>query len=188
MAYRSLAFNTEIIWRAPLPSAERELANSIRDKISALRPHLLDFLRLNEEAPPHALTLAEWSQPATLSSFIATGPTIFIVTSPVNPVSKTAAVPLGAMVHRFIGAPLMLALLSEERAISPRRNMCASSFMSQAAPPVSGLMFIQQVLPRQSPRSPGWKSWSPRLYNPSCRRLKPPAILMANLSGTILAT
>ena len=72
MAYRSLAFNTEIIWRAPLPSAERELANSIRDKISALRPHLLDFLRLNEEAPPHALTLAEWSQPATLSSFIAT--------------------------------------------------------------------------------------------------------------------
>jgi ferric iron reductase protein FhuF len=72
MAYRSLAFNNEIIWRAPLPSAERELANAIRDKITALRPHLLDFIRLNEEAPHHALTLAEWSQPATLSSLIAT--------------------------------------------------------------------------------------------------------------------
>lgn len=52
--------------------AERELANSIREKISALRPHLLDFIRLNEEAPHHALTLAEWSHPATLSSLIAT--------------------------------------------------------------------------------------------------------------------
>lgn len=50
MAYRSLAFNNEIIWRAPLPSAERELANAIRDNITALRPHLLDFIRLNEEA------------------------------------------------------------------------------------------------------------------------------------------
>jgi hypothetical protein len=50
------AFSNEIIWRAPLPSAERELANAIREKITALRPHLLDFIRLNEEAPscPHA--------------------------------------------------------------------------------------------------------------------------------------
>ena len=72
MAYRSLAFNNDLIWRAPLPSAERELANALHDKIAALRPHLLDFLRLNEEAPHHALTLTEWSQPAMLSSLLAT--------------------------------------------------------------------------------------------------------------------
>ena len=95
MAYRSLAFNNEIIWRAPLPSAERELANAIRDKITALRPHLLDFIRLNEEAPHHALTLAEWSQPATLSSLIATYSDIFIATSPGKPVSKNRCYPSG---------------------------------------------------------------------------------------------
>ena len=119
MAYRSLAFNTEIIWRAPLPSAERELANSIRDKISALRPHLLDFLRLNEEAPPHALTLAEWSQPATLSSFIATWSDHIYRHQPGQPREQKPLLSLWA--QWYIGLlvpPLMLALLSEERAIS----------------------------------------------------------------------
>ncbi len=119
MAYRSLAFNTEIIWRAPLPSADRELANSIRDKITVLRPHLLDFLRLNEEAPPHALTLAEWSQPSTLSSFIATWSDHIYRHQPSQPREQKPLLSLWA--QWYIGLlvpPLMLALLSEDRSIS----------------------------------------------------------------------
>jgi ferric iron reductase protein FhuF len=51
MAWRSLPLSDELIWRAPLPTAERALAESIREKIATLRPHLLDFLRLDEPAP-----------------------------------------------------------------------------------------------------------------------------------------
>ena len=119
MAYRSLAFNNEIIWRAPLPSAERELANAIRDKITALRPHLLDFIRLNEEAPHHALTLAEWSQPATLSSLIATYSDHIYRNQPGQAREQKPLLSLWA--QWYIGLlvpPLMLALLSEERAVS----------------------------------------------------------------------
>lgn len=72
MAWRSPSLSDELIWRAPFPTAERALAESLRAKITALRPHLLDFLRLDEPAPPHALTLAEWSQPIALRSLLAT--------------------------------------------------------------------------------------------------------------------
>ena len=72
MAWRSLPLSDELIWRAPLPTAEHALAESIREKIATLRPHLLDFLRLDEPAPRHALTLAEWSQPIALRSLLAT--------------------------------------------------------------------------------------------------------------------
>lgn len=119
MAYRSLAFNNEIIWRAPLPSAERELANAIRDKITALRPHLLDFIRLNEEAPHHALTTAEWSQPATLSSLIATYSDHIYRNQPGQAREQKPLLSLWA--QWYIGLlvpPLMLSLLSEERAVS----------------------------------------------------------------------
>ena len=72
MAWRSLPLSDELIWRAPLPTAEHALAESIREKIATLRPHLLDFLQLDEPAPRHALTLAEWSQPIALRSLLAT--------------------------------------------------------------------------------------------------------------------
>lgn len=70
MAYRSVSFRNDIIWQAPLLPAEDALANAIREKITTLRPHLLDFLRLDEEAPSCALTLAEWSTPTVLSSLL----------------------------------------------------------------------------------------------------------------------
>lgn len=38
MAWRSLPLSDELIWRAPLPTAERALAESIREKIATLRP------------------------------------------------------------------------------------------------------------------------------------------------------
>ncbi|CAA0276898.1 siderophore-iron reductase FhuF [Klebsiella oxytoca] len=119
MAYRSLAFNYDLIWRAPLPSAERELANALHDKIAALRPHLLDFLRLNEEAPHHALTLTEWSQPAMLSSLLATWSDHIYRNQPGKPREQKPLLSLWA--QWYIGLlvpPLMLALLSEERALS----------------------------------------------------------------------
>lgn len=51
MAYRTFSFSDDIIWRAPLAPVEHALANAVREKIAAVRPHLLDFLRLDEEAP-----------------------------------------------------------------------------------------------------------------------------------------
>lgn len=119
MAYRSFAYNNDIIWRAPLPSAENDLANSIRRKIKELRPHLLDFLRLNEEAPHHALTLAEWSQPVTLSSLLATWSDHIYRHQPGQ--SREPKPLLSLWAQWYVGLlvpPLMLALLSEEHAIS----------------------------------------------------------------------
>lgn len=51
MAWRSLPLSDELIWRAPLPTAEHALAESIREKIATLRPHLLDFCDLTNS--PH---------------------------------------------------------------------------------------------------------------------------------------
>ncbi len=119
MAYRSLSFSDDIIWRAPLPSAERELANAIREKITTLRPHLLDFLRLNEEAPHHALALAEWSQPMALSSLLATYSDHIYRNQPTQVCEQKPLLSLWA--QWYIGLlipPLMLALLSEDRVIS----------------------------------------------------------------------
>ena len=88
MAYRTFSFSDDIIWRAPLAPVEHALANAVREKIAAVRPHLLDFLRLDEEAPPFALTLAEWSRPTSLSSLLSTYSDIFIAISPANRANK----------------------------------------------------------------------------------------------------
>lgn len=119
MTYRLLPFNNDVIWRAPHPSAEQILANAIREKIATLRPHLLDFLRLNEQAPHHALTLAEWSQPMALSSLLATYSDHIYRNQPGQPREQKPLLSLWA--QWYIGLlvpPLMLALLSEEHAIS----------------------------------------------------------------------
>ena len=102
MAWRSLPLSDELIWRAPLPTAEHALAESIREKIATLRPHLLDFLRLDEPAPRHALTLAEWSQPIALRSHLVRS----YLSSSADAASGTeaSALALGAMVYRSAGA------------------------------------------------------------------------------------
>ena len=61
-----------LLWRAPLTSGNGSLADAIRDKIAKTRAHLLDFIRLDEAHPHHAMTLAEWRQPAKLQSLLAT--------------------------------------------------------------------------------------------------------------------
>ncbi len=55
MVYRSASFRNDIdiIWQAPLLPAKDALANAIREKITTLRPHLLDFLR-RMKRPRHA--------------------------------------------------------------------------------------------------------------------------------------
>ncbi|MEX0532195.1 siderophore-iron reductase FhuF [Raoultella terrigena] len=119
MAYRSIPFSNDIIWQAPFQPAEHALADAIREKITALRPHLLDFLRLDEEAPPCALTLAEWSSPATLSSLLATYSDHIYRHQPTLPREQKPLLSLWA--QWYIGLlvpPLMLAVLSEEQTIS----------------------------------------------------------------------
>ena len=119
MAYRSVSFRNDIIWQAPLLPAEDALANAIREKITTLRPHLLDFLRLDEEAPSCALTLAEWSTPTVLSSLLATWSDHIYRNQPTMPREQKPLLSLWA--QWYIGLlvpPLMLALLSEETAIS----------------------------------------------------------------------
>ncbi|MGR5889357.1 siderophore-iron reductase FhuF [Raoultella planticola] len=121
MVYRSASFRNDIdiIWQAPLLPAKDALANAIREKITTLRPHLLDFLRLDEEAPPCALTLAEWSAPTVLSSLLATWSDHIYRNQPTMPREQKPLLSLWA--QWYIGLlvpPLMLALLSEETAIS----------------------------------------------------------------------
>ena len=119
MAWRSLPLSDELIWRAPLPTAEHALAESIREKIATLRPHLLDFLRLDEPAPRHALTLAEWSQPIALRSLLATWSDHIYRHQPTLPREQKPLLSLWA--QWYIGLlvpPLMLALLNEPQGLS----------------------------------------------------------------------
>ena len=118
MAWRSLSLSDELIWRAPFPTAERALAESLRAKITALRPHLLDFLRLDEPAPPHALTLAEWSQPIALRTLLATWSDHIYRHQPTQPREQKPLLSLWA--QWYIGLmmpPLMVALLTQKEAI-----------------------------------------------------------------------
>lgn len=119
MAYRTFSFSDDIIWRATLAPVEHVLANAVREKIAAVRPHLLDFLRLDEEAPPFALTLAEWSRPTSLSSLLSTYSDHIYRHQPSQPREQKPLLSLWA--QWYIGLlvpPLMLALLTEEQAIS----------------------------------------------------------------------
>lgn len=87
-------------------------------KIATLRPHLLDFLRLDEPAPRHALTLAEWSQPIALRSLLATVRSY--LSSSADAASGTEPL-LSLWAQWYIGLlvpPLMLALLNEPQGLS----------------------------------------------------------------------
>lgn len=71
MAYRSapiVEIVEDVIWRSHLPTEMPSLADSVRATIAQTREHLLDFIRLDETPPQGAMTLHEWTQPATLRS------------------------------------------------------------------------------------------------------------------------
>ena len=72
MATRTAHIVEPLLWRAPLSAGETTLADAIREKIAVTRAHLLDFIKLDEAPPHHALTLTQWQRPAELRSLLAT--------------------------------------------------------------------------------------------------------------------
>lgn len=115
MATHTAHIAEPLLWRAPLASGNVTLADAIRDKIAKTRAHLLDFIRLDEAHPHHAMTLSEWRQPAKLQSLLATysdhiyrhQPTLKRENKPL--LSLWAQWYIGLMVP-----PLMLALLTQK--------------------------------------------------------------------------
>lgn len=71
MAYRSAPIADDIIWRAAPQPEDASLADAVRETIASTREHLLDFIRLDETPPPTAMTLAQWTRPATFRSLLA---------------------------------------------------------------------------------------------------------------------
>ena len=107
MATHTAHIAEPLLWRAPLASGNVTLADAIRDKIAKTR--------LDEAHPQHAMTLAEWRQPAQLQSLLATysdhiyrhQPTLKRENKPL--LSLWAQWYIGLMVP-----PLMLALLTQK--------------------------------------------------------------------------
>ena len=119
MAYRSAPIADDLIWRTPIPSKEQAFAESVRAKIAELRPHLLDMFRLGEAAPDCARTLSEWAKPTELSSLLAVYSDHIYRNQPTLARENKPLLSLWA--QWYIGLlvpPLMLALLTEESAIS----------------------------------------------------------------------
>ena len=97
MATRTAHIVEPLLWRAPLSAGETTLADAIREKIAVTRAHLLDFIKLDEAPPHHALTLTEWQRPAELRSLLATYSDHIYR-------NQTAVIPLGTVVYRADGA------------------------------------------------------------------------------------
>ncbi|SNY67576.1 siderophore-iron reductase FhuF [Enterobacter sp. CC120223-11] len=119
MAYRSAPITEDLIWRAPLFSGQPVLAESLRNSLAEHRPHLLDFIHLDEPRPHHAMTLAEWSRSSELTSLLARYSNHIYRNKPEQPRENKPLLSLWA--QWYIGLqvpPLMLALLTETRALS----------------------------------------------------------------------
>lgn len=118
MAYRTASIAEKIIWRSSLINESDSLANAVRETIASTREHLLDFIRLNEPAPWQALSLAQWSQPASLQSLLAIYSDHIYRNQPTQPRENKPLLSLWAQWYLgLLVPPLMLALLSQKRAI-----------------------------------------------------------------------
>ena len=118
MAYRSAPIVEDVIWRSHLPSEMPSLAAAVRATIAKTREHLLDFIRLDETPVPGAMTLHEWTQPATLSSLLAVYSDHIYRNQPALPRENKPLISLWA--QWYIGLmvpPLMLALLTQEKVL-----------------------------------------------------------------------
>lgn len=119
MAYRSAPIVEDVIGRSLLPSEASSLADSVRATIAQTREHLLDFIRLDEVAPPGAMTLQEWAQPTTLSSLLAIYSDHIYRNQPTQVRENKPLISLWA--QWYIGLmmpPLMVALLTQKEAIN----------------------------------------------------------------------
>jgi ferric iron reductase protein FhuF len=119
MAFRSAPMTDSLIWRTPLFEREAGLADALRDKIAEQRPHLLDFIGLDEPHPPRAMTLAQWSRSSELTSLLALYSDYIYRNNPAQERENKPLLSLWA--QWYIGLlvpPLMLALLTEEHALT----------------------------------------------------------------------
>jgi len=119
MAYRT-AFLTDAVIRRSVPQVPApSLADTLQNTLRAHRPHLLEFLRLDETPPQCAMTLTEWTRPTELSTLLACYSDHIYRHKPEQPRENKALLSLWA--QWYIGLqlpPLMLALLTQQQAIS----------------------------------------------------------------------
>lgn len=115
MATRTAQAVEPLLWRASLSKGNVTLADAIREKIAETRAHLLDFIKLDEPHPHHAMTLAQWRTPVERQSLFAAysdhiyrnQPTMARENKPL--LSLWAQWYVGLMVP-----PMMLALLTQD--------------------------------------------------------------------------
>ncbi|ADO50003.1 siderophore-iron reductase FhuF [[Enterobacter] lignolyticus] len=124
MAYRTASLTETVIRHSVAHEPAPSLADALRNALHAHRPHLLEFLRLDETPPPRAMTLAEWTRPAELRALLACYSDHLYRHKPGQPRENKPLLSLWA--QWYIGLqvpPLMLALLTQRQAIdlSPER-------------------------------------------------------------------
>lgn len=119
MAYRSAPMTDSLIWRTPLFEREPGLADVLRGNIAKQRPHLLDFIGLDEPPPPQAMTLAQWSRRSELTSLLARYSDYIYRNNPAQERENKPLLSLWAQWYTgLLVPPLMLALLTEDRALT----------------------------------------------------------------------
>lgn len=118
MSFRPATAVEDIIWRASLPTGRTTLASAIRDTIAQTRAHLLDFIRLDEPYPHHAMTLSQWRHPARLQTLLATYSDHIYRNQPTLARENKPLFSLWAQWYiGLMAPPLMLALLAQETAL-----------------------------------------------------------------------
>lgn len=118
MTWRSAPIVNTALWRTHLPLQVPSLADAVRAAIAQTREHLLDFIRLDEPAPQHAMTLAQWRRAGSLQSLLAVYSDHIYRNHPLQTRENKPLISLWA--QWYIGLmvpPLMLALLTQETAI-----------------------------------------------------------------------
>ena len=115
MATHTVQTVEPLLWRARLTTGDSSLAEAIREKIAATRAHLLDFIKLDEPHPHHAMTLAQWQQPAKRQSLLATYSDHIYRNQPTLTRENKPLLSLWAQWYiGLMAPPLMLALLTQE--------------------------------------------------------------------------
>jgi len=118
MATRTPQAVEPILWRASLSAGSVTLADAIREKIAETRSHLLDFIKLDETHPHHALTLAQWQRPVERQSLLATYSDHIYRNQP--GLARENKPLLSLWAQWYIGLmvpPVMLALLTQDRVL-----------------------------------------------------------------------
>jgi ferric iron reductase protein FhuF len=118
MAYRCAPLNEFVIRRVRRVNDTDTLANAVRDTLTRLRPHLLDFIKLNELAPREAVTLAEWRNPAKLHELKEIYANHIYQKQPAQPHEGKPLLSLWAQWYLGLMVPsLLLALLTQKEAL-----------------------------------------------------------------------